>query len=149
MQLKRNNLKLHNIKEDATETRDSLTASILTYFKDTLKLNTDAMTFDDVYRIPGNKGTRPVLMRFSQYRDRESVLRAFRQIRRAGSSDLGFRVSEDLPSRISRARTGLYPLLQQGIEDGKRSYFKYDKLVVGDDVFEYDESQKKAVPAEK
>ena len=45
---------------------------------------------------------------------------------------------EDFPSRVMKARNDLRKYLKSAVADGKHAYLKYDKLVINDQVFEYD-----------
>ena len=59
------------------------------------------------------------------------------------------RVSEDFPERVTRMRSLLYPFLVQSLEGGKRVHFRYDKLVVDNVTYTYDETLKQPVSAMK
>jgi len=74
-------------------------------------------------------------------------MKAYREKRK--HANLEVKVGEDLPQRISRARSGLYPLLKESLDAGKVAFFRHDKLVVGDQVFIYDIDQKKPVNIQK
>ena len=45
---------------------------------------------------------------------------------------------EDFPSRVMKARNDLRIFLKIAVADGKLAYLKYYKLVINDQVFEYD-----------
>jgi len=55
------------------------------------------------------------------------------------------RLIEDLPKRVVKSRTGLYPLLKQGYEEGKSAFFNYNKFIVDGDSNIYDPVGKKPV----
>ena len=116
------------------------------FITETLNIDTENIHFDEIFRIATRSGVRPIFVRFAYLKERDHVLATFRAKRRDGELDV--RVGEDLPSRIARARSGLYPLLQQCFADGKRAHFRYDKLVVGDEQYQYDEKLKKPVRVE-
>ena len=59
------------------------------------------------------------------------------------------RVSENFLERVTRMRLLLYPFLVQSLEGGKRAYFRYDKLIVNNVTYTYDETLKQPVPAMK
>ncbi|WAQ98399.1 hypothetical protein MAR_022772 [Mya arenaria] len=61
---------------------------------------------------------------------------ALREKRKNGK--VSGRVVEDLPERIVKSRTALYPFPEQFIREGKSARFKFDKLVVNGDIYEYD-----------
>ena len=56
-----------------------------------------------------------------------------------------FRIGEDLPQQISRARTDLYPFFNECLDNEKQTYFKNDYLVVDGNKYTYDQQQKKPV----
>ncbi|KAH3772024.1 hypothetical protein DPMN_173355 [Dreissena polymorpha] len=142
-QMKRNNLKFHNVPEQQNETRPMLIDTIKQLLTEKLSINCDSIPIDDVFRLPSRAGNRPILVRFVLLHDRDHILTAFRGKRKEG--DPGFRIGEDLPSRIGRARSGLFPLFQQCIAENKRVHFKFDKLIVENTTYAYDELQKKPV----
>ena len=45
---------------------------------------------------------------------------------------------EDFPGRVMKARNDLRKFLKNAVADGKHAYLKYDKLIINDQVFEYD-----------
>ena len=64
-------------------------------------------------------------------------------------TQLQVRIVEDFPERVSKARTGLYQLMKDSIEQGKTAFFKSDKLVVDGDYFMFDFEQKKPIQVSK
>ncbi|KAH3694812.1 hypothetical protein DPMN_082253 [Dreissena polymorpha] len=85
----------------------------------------------------------PATGRFALLHNRNRILTAFRGKRK--EVDSGFRIVEDLPPRIARARAGLFPQFQQCIAEKKRVHLKLDKLIVENTTYAYDELQKKPV----
>ena len=106
-----------------------------------------------------------MIVKFSFYKDRYRVLKTYRQTRKdanelikgreieqqsAGNEnenpdDIDFElfrkditVCEDFPSRVMKARNVLRIFFKNAVADGKHAYSKYDKLVINDQVFEYD-----------
>ncbi|KAH3713619.1 hypothetical protein DPMN_073414 [Dreissena polymorpha] len=145
--MKRNNLKFHNVPEQQNETRSMLINTHVTIKhlqKEKLSIKCASMLIDDVFRLSSRTGHRPILVRFALCQDRDRILTAFRRKRKEG--DPGFRIGEDLP-RIARARSGLFMVLlfQQCIVEKKRAHFKFDKFIVENTIYEYDEQQKKPV----
>ena len=55
-------------------------------------------------------------MQFTHYKHREHILKTFRQKRKM--TQLQVRIGEDLPESVSKARTGLYQLMNDSIEQG-------------------------------
>jgi len=129
--------------EQQNESRSMFINTIKHLLTEKLSINCDSIPIDDVFRLPSRAGNRPILVRFALLHDRDRILTAFRGKRKEG--DPGFRIGEDLPPRIGRARSGLFPLFQQCIAENKRVHFKFDKLIVENTTYAYDELQKKPV----
>ena len=106
-----------------------------------------------------------MIVKFSFYNDRYIVLKTYRQKRKdanelikeleteqqsAGNENKNpvlfdfwlFRkditVCKDFLSLVMKARNDLRNFLKNAVADGKHAYLKYDKLVINDKVFEYD-----------
>ena len=54
-------------------------------------------------------------------------------------------VGEDFPRRVSKARHNVTPFMVKAIEDGKKAYLQYDKLVVNGKRFVYDNKRRELV----
>jgi len=87
---------------------------------------------------------KPISVEFSHFADRQAILAKFRYVRKA-NNDLSFRVSEDLPERISKARIDLYPFFKQCKDQGKNGHFKNDVVVVDGVSYTYDHELKAPV----
>ena len=92
-------------------------------------------------RIPSRTTPRPIFVEFGSVKARDKVLQAFK-VKRKNGENLQVRVSEDLPERISRARTGFYRLLKEKIDNNKRAFFKYNYLIVEGKKYVFDLSAK-------
>ncbi len=73
-QSRRSNLKFYGIPEEVNDTDDKTEHSILTIIMEKLRLNVDDMRIERCHRM-GWKGnqTRPIIVKFSFYKDRELV----------------------------------------------------------------------------
>ena len=49
------------------------------------------------------------------------------------------RVGEDFPVRVRNERKKLVPFLKKCLSEKKNAYIKYDKLVIDDDIYVYDD----------
>ena len=114
MALRKNNLKIYGMAFSENETASQIEQKLRNYFSTELGLNQDEPLLDYAYRL-ANKKDSPVLARFCALKSRDAVLNAFRHKRKQGH--VTGRVVEDLPERIVKARTGLYPFLQQCISE--------------------------------
>jgi len=83
------------------------------------------------------------LVKFARQSDRDKVLNAYKQKRK--NEPVRGRIVEDLPERVVKSRTGLYPFLKQCYDEGKSAFFKYDKLIVDGESYIYDPVGKKPV----
>ena len=113
----------------------------------TLEIDPTDIPIERAHIIPTRFGNRPIIMQFTHYKHRELILKAFRQKRKM--TQLQVRIGEDFPERVSKARTGLYQLMKNSIEQGKTAFFKSDKLVVDGDYFMFDFEQKKPIHVPK
>ncbi|KAH3868102.1 hypothetical protein DPMN_031241 [Dreissena polymorpha] len=116
-------------------------------------------------RLPGKKYQRPVNDKFSFFKDKERVIKRYREQRKSDreneSSDAHsneasttdtvskkrVRVSEDFPERVRKARSSLIPFLQESLEAGKNAYPRFDKLIVYGRSYVYDENKNRPVPS--
>jgi len=127
-------------------TTQKLFEEVHAFAQESLSVNTRDMRVDDIYRLPSQTGSRPVLVRFAEYHDRQSEMSAFREKRKR--DELPVRVGQDLPSPIDRAWHGLYPRLCDNINDGNKAYYQNDKLVVDGMGYVYDVTKKVSVREE-
>ena len=88
---------------------------------------------------------RPLIVKFAHWKDKERVLAAGREHFRATSEDI--KVGEDYSVKVRNVRKSLIPFLIEFREQHKNSegkipiFLRYDKLVVGRDVYRYDEDK--------
>ena len=107
---------------------------------------------------------RPVIVNFSFYKDKDRIIKRYREIRKSvresrsrdnvedadgAEQTSGVRVSEDFPDRVRKARSALIPFLRQSIDSGKNAYLRFDKLIVNGNSYIYDETRERSVPAFK
>ena len=144
MLIKKNNLKFFNIEEEQNETVSSLENKIKSSIENELGADTSGLTLENAFRIPTRSSPKPILVQFSRFADKQAILTKFRSVRKT-NNDLPFRVSEDLPERISKARTDLYPFFKQCKDQGKNAHFKNDVLVVDGVSYTYDHELKAPV----
>lgn len=135
------NLKFHGFNAKSVDTPEAAETKVREFITDSLGINGDDIEFDRLRLTPGKSEHRPLIVQFSQLKQRDTVLKGYRSKRKQG--ELPIRVAEDLPEMISKSRAGLYPLLQSSLQEGKRAFFKHDKLVVNEDIYYYDLTNKK------
>ena len=112
------------------------------------------------HRLPAKSSPRPLIVKFSHYKDKDRILKRYREIRNARpaqpSSDTGnaddadqpatVRISEDFPERVRKVRGLLIKFLNQALRAGKDAYIRYDRLIVNDYAYEYDFQKERPVP---
>ena len=144
---RKNNLKFYDIDDSKNETPEESQRKVFDFVKTTLEIDTTDIPIERAHRIPTRFGNIPIIMQFTHYKHRELILKAFRQKRKM--TQLQVRIGEDFPERVSKARTGLYQLMKDSVEQGKTAFFKSDKLVVDGDYFMFDFEQKKPIHVPK
>ena len=86
--------------------------------------------------------SRPIIVKFSRYKDKESILFKARELFKADSE---FSVKEDFTERIQKHRRELGKRLMEERAKGKSARLKYDKLIIGRQVYRYDERTNKII----
>ena len=134
---------------DRNESWDDTENKVREYMRRYLELNGDDISIEQAHRIHGSQKPRPLILKFSFYKDKDRVLKSYRQKRKdvnelikereteqqsAGNKnenpddiDFGlFRkyltVCEDFPSRVMKARNDLRKFLKKAVADGKHAY---------------------------
>ena len=157
-QSRRENLRFHGIPEDRNETWEETEEKVKEYIGKDLELNPTSISIERAHRLQGTEKPRPVIVKFSFFKDKEKILKSYREKRKLLNereaerenaqngpdedadyeADMSFRkditVSEDFPSRVMKARYHLRKYLR----DALKAYLKYDKLIIEEEVYEYD-----------
>lgn len=155
-QSRRSNLKFYGFEENEHETWDETENKVRDYIKTNLKL-TDTIQIERAHRLPvKSNGPRPVIVKFSFFKDKDKILQSYRENKKNhAETELGqsetpkIRVSEDFPERVSKTRSLLIPFLKEKIEQKKRAYLKYDKLIVDGVTYSYDFETKQPVSSRR
>ena len=163
-QSRRQNLKFYDIEEGDNETWDQSEEKVRHYIRSELEIDDGNISIERAHRLPGKYKPRPIIVKFSFYKDKDKVIKRYREIRKSaretsssGNVDdannaeptSGIRVSEDFPDRVRKARSALIPFLRQSIDSGKNAYLRFDKLVVNGNSYIYDEARERPVPVFK
>ncbi|MCG8044708.1 MAG: hypothetical protein N0E48_03320 [Candidatus Thiodiazotropha endolucinida] len=167
-QSRRENLKFYGVDDDSNETWDQSEQKIRTYLRDGLEIDDVNIKIERAHRLPSKSSPRPIIVKFSHFKDKDQVLKTYRIKRKerqaavnensqagengneAGNtrdSENGWvRVSEDFPVRVSKARSKLYPFLKACHDKEQQAYLRYDTLVVDGQAYVYDEVRERPVP---
>ena len=135
-QSRRENLRFFNMKEETRETWEETETKVRTYIKDELGIESENIQIERAHRLPGKYKPRPVIVKFSFYKDKNKILRRYkdkvkteRENGTLRSDEETVRISEDFPENVRRIRKLLIPFMKDAIESGKRAYLRFDKPV--------------------
>jgi len=137
-QNKKNNLIFNGILPDHPETPDGLTQKVASLIKThvSIKRELPITKASRVYSGPEVRGTRPVLVTFESFKDRDEILRKARMLKKAN-----VHVEEDLSKRTRENRTELRKFMRQvrKANPEKNCFLQYDKLYIDSKIFVYNE----------
>ena len=163
-QSRRSNLNIYGIEEDHDESWETTEGKFREYVSRELNLNESNIQTERVHRLRSKGKPSPIIVKFSFFKDRDLVLRKYRDMRKAereanagkdenSASDTDsvptVRIGEDFPFRVRNVRKKLIPFLKKSISEGKEAFLKYDKLCVDGDLYNYCEDTKSTVLIEK
>ena len=143
-QNKRNNLLFYGIPNDTRETPGTLLEKISSIIKTTLSVSRD-VPVSKASRVligPDVSGSRPVVVTFENYKDKEDVLR-----RGGAMKGSKIHVTEDMnkKTRDSRAELRRFIRAVKRNNPGANCVLHYDKLYVDSKVFVYNDVQGKVI----
>ena len=155
-QSRRENLKFYNIQESGKESWAASENKMREYLTYDLHIDESKISIERAHRIGSQNKPRPVIVKFSFYKDKDRVLQAYREKRKidrmnGGNSDSSSKIGvcEDFPQRVSRTRQYLIPFMQKAIKNGKRAYLQYDRLIIDGKRYVYDSEIKCPVELSK
>ena len=155
---------IYGIEEDHDESWETTEGKFREYVSRELNLNESNIQTERVHRLRSKGKPSPIIVKFSFFKDRDLVLRKYRDMRKAereanagkdenSASDTDsvptVRIGEDFPFRVRNVRKKLIPFLKKSISEGKEAFLKYDKLCVDGDLYNYCEDTKSTVLIEK
>ena len=122
----RDNLLFHRLPEEKDENCEQI---VLKAIEEKLKIAnaTTDIRIQRAHRIGeyNTAKTRPIVVKFAFYPDRERVRQAARQVK---DSSIG--VSEQFPKEVMETRRKLIPIMLKAREEGKDAYIRVDKLFI-------------------
>ena len=128
---RRENLRFFGVPESTTGVQNTFSV-MHNFLREELNLeNAENIEFQRAHRIGKKKPreTRPVIVRFLKFPEREMVFRRARELE--GETDV--KVYSDLPKEISERRKKQWPRLKKAREEGKIAFFSKpepDKLFI-------------------
>lgn len=138
---RRNNVIIYGIKEEQRESSESLRDIVTdTVFKD--KLGISVTGIERCHRL-GKKGgerPRPVILKLLDYREKVSI---FHNARKLKGSDIS--ISDDYSSHVQELRKKLWASSADDRAANKKVKLSFDKLIIGDKVYRWDESKEERV----
>lgn len=170
-QSRRENLIFHNIPESEDESWEQCETKVRRFISEELELDEIRMSVERAHRLNTNSSPKPVIMKFSRFKDKDKVLRTYREKVKAhrerqeqndegasANADAtedgrdtetlfgGIRVAEDFSPRVHKARAKLRPFLRDFIKAKRNAFIKFYKLVVDDVTYVYSDAEEKLVP---
>ena len=132
-QSRRNNLRIDGVKERAEETWADTEQALRKVLETDLKMPADhvkAIAIERAHRTGGAQNAdrdRTVVVKFTNFKERDSVLQAARANRPRGVF-----VNEDFSMRVVSRRKELIREMKEARDRGKIAYLSYDRLVIKD-----------------
>ena len=124
------------------ENPDCLEAKIRQVLKNKLNIGREIviMRCQRVFNGVDNKGNKPIVVNFQKWSDKEEILRKSKILKNSGIT-----VDEDFSRAAKLRRRELEKLIREikGVDPDKKCYFKYDKLVIDDDVFIFNDVERR------
>ena len=141
---RRNNIIIHGIPQaDQNETWDQCERAVTEMLSK--KMGISGAQIDRAHRLGSrNNGKSPIIVRFSNYKERQSILKNRGKLR---GSDVY--INEDFTSRVREIRGKLSPFLKKMREEGKRVNMIYDHLVVDGQRMDYDQESNDVIPVRR
>lgn len=124
--LKKNNLILHKIPETEKNINE-LKQLIIAIISDECRVKLEDFHFENCFRLGKKKSTnanpRPILLSLTSTMMKITILREKKHAKTIS-------ISEDMPKHILEKRKPLKPIMESLRKEGKKVYFKLDKLIV-------------------
>uniref|UniRef100_A0ABM0MKS9 Uncharacterized protein LOC102803158 n=1 Tax=Saccoglossus kowalevskii TaxID=10224 RepID=A0ABM0MKS9_SACKO len=129
---RRNNLVFFGVSGTETESWNASEMIVKGIIGERLGINDD-IPFDRVHRIanaPDVRGSKPIIARFSHYKDREMVMSKAKKLK--GSNVI---VGEDFSKRLRGIRAKLFSHRSTLVAGNSKlkAFLRYDKLVITDE----------------
>ena len=159
-QSRQDNLIFYNVPQENKETWETSETKVRKFINDELEMNEKEIMMERAHHLPSRRkvGRQPIIVKFSHYKDREAVLKTFRRKRKEKREQEGnqsgthetqevndetfnISVAEDYTDYVRQIRRKLQPFLKTNIQANKKVFLKYDKIVIENETFVYDEDR--------
>ena len=137
---RRNNLRFHGIEGSFNESWDVTENKIRQFMKSKLNMTgADNIEIERAHRIKSNNPDKcAIIVKFAKYKDCVEILKQSKQYVSANSD---YSVKQDYTDRVKRHRRLLGEIMLTKRNDGHYSVIQYDKLVIDDQIYRYDDTQ--------
>ena len=140
-QSRRNNLRFYGIPGMINEQWSVCEDKIRSFIKDELHLpDMESVGIERAHRVKGRESTAcPIIVKFSHFKDCSIILQKSKELF-AGRSV--YSVQPDFTDRVKARRRELGKIMVKERGKGNYSAIQFDKLIVNDSIFKYDEFKK-------
>ena len=76
------NLKFYGLKDEQNVTWEQFKGQVRKYLSQVLNVNVSDMGIERVHRLPGRSSPRPIIVKFSHFKDKDLVLKKYRARRK-------------------------------------------------------------------
>ena len=136
-QSRRSNLNIYGIQGDKKESWETSEFKLRDYIRDILNIDESRIQTERVHRLKTRSSPAPIIAKFSFFKDRDAVLKAYRQKRKderesaptegdrrvdTDQLDETVSVGEDFPARVRNERKKLMPFLKKCLSQEKNAY---------------------------
>ncbi|TRY80886.1 hypothetical protein TCAL_04708 [Tigriopus californicus] len=143
-QSKKNNLIFYGVRNRAHENSDSLKLYLANLLRDHLNIRREVpiQRATRIHTGPEVRGCRPCLVTFETFKDRETVLRQSKALKKASID-----VTEDLSKRTRESRQELRKFMRKikRANPEKNCFLEYDKLYIDHKIFVYNDAMGQVV----
>ena len=124
---RRQNLRFTQVPDSAGETWEQSAEHVLGILRDQCDL--PEVSLERAHRVgPYDPArTRPIVARFTRFRDRDAALRNYRKVKNPT-----YKIREDLCEGSKKKRADQWPKMKEAFQNGKTAYFNYTTLVTRD-----------------
>ena len=163
-QSRRDDLRFYGFEDKQGETWEESENKVRSYIANDLNIEESSIQIERAHLIPRKTSHRPLIVKFSFYKDMDRVLKAYREKRKRQneqttestgaitaeqieqSETCRIRVCEDFPERVIKARSNLYSFLRSSIDSGRDAFLRNNRLIVDGQLYQYEYNQKRPVP---